>query len=235
MQVAGVRLASSARSRTCDVSAVSVEVGDACIVLTEAGHELGTVVSPALDNPFFTAGPPMPRVVRRATLEDEEAFARKVFAEKEAEEYFLDRARERGLRMRLGRVEGQLDGKRMTFYFTSEGRVDFRDLVRDLSGRFHTRIELRQVGEREDAGMRGGVGPCGRMLCCSTFLRKFEPISIKMAKAQGLSLNPSKISGMCGRLMCCLKYEFDPNDRPRKAPAQTIPIVPADDEPGAVS
>jgi len=117
--------------------------------------------------------------------------------------------------MKLGLVEQQLDGKRLLFHFTAEGRVDFRELVRDLSAKFRARIELRQVGARDDASMQGGCGPCGKQLCCSTFLKGFDPVSIKMAKAQGLSLNPSKISGMCGRLMCCLKYEYEPSTKGR--------------------
>jgi cell fate regulator YaaT (PSP1 superfamily) len=111
--------------------------------------------------------------------------------------------------MKLGQVERQLDGKKMVFYFTSEGRVDFRDLVRDLTSHFRMRIELRQIGARDDAGMQGGCGTCGRELCCSDWLKAFDPVSIRMAKAQGMSLNPAKISGICGRLMCCLKYEYD--------------------------
>ncbi len=217
MEVVSIRLASSLHARVCEPGDVSLEVGDRCIVETETGMEFGTVVSPPLDNPYYLAGKAkLPRVMRPATVDDEEAFMRKAAVEKEAETYCRERIRERALPMRLGRVDRQLDGKRMTFHFTAEERIDFRDLVRDLSTEFHTRIELRQVGDREDAGMRGGCGPCGLTLCCSTFLRKFEPISIKMAKSQGLSLNPSKISGMCGRLMCCLKYEYDPTARPVK-------------------
>ena len=201
MDVVTIRLASSVRPRPCDPAGHELEVGESCLVDHEGTVEFGTVVSPVLANPFWSPGARLPRVLRRATIEDEEAFARKSIAE-------------RGLSMKLGKVEQQLDGRKLTFHFTAEGRVDFRDLVRDLAARFHTRVELRQIGDREDAGMRGGMGPCGHSLCCSSFLRKFDPISIKMAKSQGLSLNPSKISGMCGRLMCCLKYEYDPEARP---------------------
>lgn len=233
MVVVGIRLASSARARSCDPGGVTLETGDGCVVQTEAGVEFGTVVTPPIDNPGFRNGSRLPRVLRRAAIEDEETFAHKVFIEKEAEDYCLERIRDRALAMKLGKVERQLDGKKMTFHFTAEGRIDFRDLVRDLSSRFHARIELRQIGEREDAGIRGGVGPCGRTLCCSTFLRKFDPVSIKMAKAQGLSLNPSKISGMCGRLMCCLKYEYDPGVRPERRPSAGE-AAPGDTEPGEV-
>jgi cell fate regulator YaaT (PSP1 superfamily) len=131
-------------------------------------------------------------------------------------------------------VERQLDGKRMTFYFTAEGRVDFRELVRDLTGRFHTRVELRQIGARDDAGMQGGCGLCGRVLCCSDWIRGFDPVSIKMAKNQGLSLNPAKISGMCGRLMCCLRFEYDPRQDPRRRGADTAtPGASREDSPAS--
>jgi cell fate regulator YaaT (PSP1 superfamily) len=174
------------------------------------------VTAPVLANPFFGPGSKLPKVVRVAAREDEEAFERNGAAEHEARSFCLSKIFERNLPMKLGRVDRQLDGRKLTFHFTAEGRIDFRDLVRELSMQYHARIELKQIGDREDAAMRGGVGPCGKQLCCSTFLKGFEPISIKMAKAQGLSLNPSKISGMCGRLMCCLKYEYDPETRAPK-------------------
>jgi cell fate regulator YaaT (PSP1 superfamily) len=120
--------------------------------------------------------------------------------------------RERGLAMKLARVEQLFDGSRLIFYYTAEGRVDFRELVRDLAAHFRIRIEMRQIGVRDEARMLGGYGSCGRPLCCTTFLQTFEPISIKMAKQQSLSLNPSKLSGMCGRLKCCLRYEL-PNGK----------------------
>ncbi len=130
----------------------------------------------------------------------------------EAERAFstgVDKIQEHKLEMKLVDVEYTFDRNKIVFYFTAEGRVDFRNLVKDLASIFRTRIELRQIGVRDEAKMLGGIGPCGRMLCCSTFLGDFEPVSIKMAKDQNLSLNPSKISGLCGRLMCCLKYEND--------------------------
>ena len=189
------------------------------MVETDRGLAFGVVTQSVLDNPFYdersSAG--LPRVSRPATLEDEEAYAHKVAHERAAREFCLSKIAERELPMKLGQVGQDLDGKKTIFFFTADGRVDFRGLVRDLAARFRTRIELRQIGSRDDAGMHGGCGPCGRSLCCSTFLKKFDPISIKMAKAQGLSLNPSKISGMCGRLMCCLKYEYDPTGAKRPA------------------
>jgi cell fate regulator YaaT (PSP1 superfamily) len=128
--------------------------------------------------------------------------------EREAYRVALLKIRERGLGMKLTRVEQVFDGSRLIFYFTAEGRVDFRELVRELAAEFRTRIEMRQIGVRDEAKMLGGYGTCGRPLCCTTFLTSFEPVSIKMAKQQDLSLNPSKLSGLCGRLKCCLRYEL---------------------------
>lgn len=210
MDVLAVRIPPSTRCTTCRAEGVDLQVGDGCILETDRGQEFGIVTRPLLDNPFYeNQKVSLPRIVRRARREDEEAFAHKVSVEKEARDYCRERVLERGLEMRLGHVDMQLDGKKLVFFFTAENRVDFRGLVRDLAGRFRTRIELRQIGSRDDAQMQGGCGPCGRSLCCSTWMRGFDPVSIKMAKAQGLSLNPSKISGLCGRLMCCLKYEYD--------------------------
>jgi cell fate regulator YaaT (PSP1 superfamily) len=213
MHVVHVRFPQAARSAACQTGGHELEVGDRCLVETSHGLTFGVVTQTVLDNPFYDdrSGARLPRVSRPATQDDEEAYAHKLAREREARNYCQQKIDERKLGMRLGHVEQFFDGKKLIFYFTADKRIDFRALVRDLAARFRTRIELRQVGARDDAGMHGGCGPCGRSLCCSTFLRKFEPVSIKMAKVQGLSLNPSKISGMCGRLMCCLKYEYDPS------------------------
>jgi cell fate regulator YaaT (PSP1 superfamily) len=146
--------------------------------------------------------------VRLATREDLAVRSKQQLREREAYRVALLKIRERGLGMKLTRVELALDGSRLVFYFTADGRVDFRELVRELAAEFHTRIEMRQIGVRDEAKMLGGYGTCGRPLCCTTFLTSFEPISIKMAKQQDLSLNPSKLSGLCGRLKCCLRYEL---------------------------
>jgi len=219
MDVVGIRLGVTPRTRNCDPAGLALEVGEACLVDTDHGLQFGTVVASVLGNPFYKVGARLPKVVRRASRDDEEAYARKIAAEQDARAFCLAKIAERKLPLKLGSIDRQLDGRKMTFHFTSEGRIDFRDLVRDLSTQYNTRIELRQIGDREDAAIKGGCGPCGKQLCCSTFLKGFEPISIKMAKAQGLSLNPSKISGMCGRLMCCLKYEYDPENRTPKKKA----------------
>jgi cell fate regulator YaaT (PSP1 superfamily) len=209
MEVLAVRIPPSANSSTCLANGHDLQVGDSCVVDTERGLELGIVTRAALDNPRIAVDARLPSVIRPASRDDEERFAHKVSVEAAARDHAVDRIRELGLQMKLGHVEMQLDGKKMLFYFTAEGRVDFRVLVRDLSRRFDARIELRQIGSRDDAMMQGGCGTCGETLCCSTWMTGFVPVSIKMAKAQGLSLNPSKISGMCGRLVCYLKYEYD--------------------------
>ena len=149
------------------------------------------------------------RVFRLATEEDIKQVQDNIRLESEAFQFCQERIRDRKMEMNLVQVECLFDRSKIIFYFTADGRLDFRDLVRDLVGRFRTRIEMRQIGVRHEAKLLGGLGSCGRELCCATFLRDFEPVSVKMAKEQNLSLNPTKISGLCGRLMCCLTYEFD--------------------------
>jgi cell fate regulator YaaT (PSP1 superfamily) len=184
--------------------------GEQVVVQTEHGAAVGTVTRaysglterrrPPADSPNH--------VVRLATREDIVTRLKQRHREQEAHRIALLRIRERGLAMRLTRVEHAFDGSRLVFYFTAEGRVDFRELVRDLAAEFRSRIEMRQIGVRDDAKAIGGYGTCGRPLCCTTFLTSFEPVSIRMAKEQDLSLNPSKLSGLCGRLKCCLRYEL---------------------------
>jgi cell fate regulator YaaT (PSP1 superfamily) len=154
--------------------------------------------------------------------DDKTAFERQVMTEVTAKRYCQERAKNLGLDLKVSRVDFSLDGHNGTFYFTSEGRVDFRQLVRDLSQRFSVRVKMVQVGARDEAALVGGIGVCGRTLCCSTWLKDFRPISIGMAKRQGLSLNPSKISGQCGRLLCCLAYENDQYDDPKKRPRPPV-------------
>jgi cell fate regulator YaaT (PSP1 superfamily) len=147
-------------------------------------------------------------VVRRANEQDVVTRLKQQQREREAHRFCLMKIREHGLQMKLVRVEHLFDNSRLIFYFTAEGRVDFRDLVRELAAEFRLRTEMRQIGARDEAKMRGGYGTCGRPLCCTTWLQSFEPISIKMAKRQNLALNPSRLSGLCGRLKCCLRYEL---------------------------
>ena len=163
------------------------------------------------------------RILRLATRDDAAAYERKLDREDSARRYTREQARRLGLEMKVSMVEFTLDGKRATVFFTADGRVDFRRLVRDISRRFAAKVRMTQIGARDEAGLLGGIGICGRTLCCSTWLGEFRPISIQMAKRQNLSLNPSKISGQCGRLLCCLAYEDDQYQkkpaRRRKAPA----------------
>ncbi len=188
--------------------------GDAVIVNTAEGTALATVTQtlPALAARKLPPPDSDLQVVRRATHDDVVTRLKYRHREQEAQRICLMKIRERGLAMKLARVEQLFDGSRLIFYYTAEGRVDFRELVRDLAAHFRVRIEMRQIGVRDEAKMLGGYGSCGRPLCCTTFLNTFEPVSIKMAKQQNLSLNPSKLSGMCGRLKCCLRYEL-PNGK----------------------
>jgi cell fate regulator YaaT (PSP1 superfamily) len=187
-----------------------VRPGDDVVVESAEGQALGGVVR----EPSQLADRRRPAegsssvVLRRATQQDVVQRLKQQQREQEAHRVAQMKIRERGLAMKLTRVEFPFDGSRLIFYYTADARVDFRELVRDLAGHFHVRIEMRQIGVRDAAKMLGGYGPCGRPLCCTTWLTSFEPVSIKMAKQQQLSLNPSKLSGQCGRLKCCLRYEL---------------------------
>ena len=184
--------------------------GQQVIVQTESGLAVGTVVrsAPQVDEKRRLPEDTPQRVVRLASREDVVARLKQQHREQDAFRVGVLKIRERGLGMKLARVEQLFDGSRLIFYFTADGRVDFRELVRELASEFRTRIEMRQIGVRDEAKLLGGYGTCGRPLCCTTFLTTFEPVSIKMAKQQDLSLNPSKLSGLCGRLKCCLRYEL---------------------------
>jgi cell fate regulator YaaT (PSP1 superfamily) len=186
------------------------QCGDRVVVQTEVGPAVGTVVRhiPQLEAKRRLPDDSDQRVVRIASRDDVVARMKHQHREQEAHRIAVLKIRERGLGMKLTRVEQVFDGSKLIFYFTADGRVDFRELVRELAAEFRTRIEMRQIGVRDEAKMYGGYGTCGRPLCCTTFLHSFEPVSIKMAKQQDLSLNPSKLSGLCGRLKCCLRYEL---------------------------
>ena len=184
--------------------------GTDVVVENNEGQAVGSVtrVPSALAERRRPADDATQVVVRRATHQDLIQRLKQRQREQEAHRIALLKIRERGLAMKLTRVEYPFDASRLIFYYTADTRVDFRELVRDLAGHFHVRIEMRQIGVRDEAKMLGGYGPCGRPLCCTTWLNGFEPVSIKMAKQQQLSLNPSKLSGQCGRLKCCLRYEL---------------------------
>ena len=184
------------------------------IVETSRGIEYGEIVIGPKDVKEEDIIAPLKDVIREATPEDEAHVEENMKRSKEAEEIALKKIEKHGLDMKLVDVEYTFDNSKLIFYFTADGRVDFRELVKDLAAVFRTRIELRQIGVRDEAKMLGGIGPCGRVSCCNMFLGDFDPVSIKMAKQQNLSLNPVKISGLCGRLMCCLRFESESYEEP---------------------
>jgi len=207
--VVGVRFKQAGKIYYFDPGEHNIDKDSYVIVETIRGIELGQAVITKRRVDEEDVVLPLKKVIRLATEEDKQIVrANKREAEK-AFDTCIRKISDHELDMNLVEVEYTLDRNKIIFYFTADGRVDFRGLVKDLAAIFKTRIELRQIGVRDEAKMLGGIGPCGRMLCCSTFLGDFEPVSIKMAKDQNLSLNPAKISGLCGRLMCCLKYEND--------------------------
>lgn len=207
--VVGVRFKKAGKIYYFDPIEHEIQQSDSVIVETARGIEYGTVVIGKREVEENDVVLPLKKVIRRAEPEDAEIVDENKKAAKEAFSICIEKIKKHQLKMKLIDVEYTFDRNKIIFYFTAEGRVDFRELVKDLASVFRTRIELRQIGVRDEAKMLGGLGPCGRPLCCSTWLGDFEPVSIKMAKDQNLSLNPTKISGLCGRLMCCLKYEYD--------------------------
>jgi cell fate regulator YaaT (PSP1 superfamily) len=209
LTVVGVRFKRAGKIYYFDPGDLDVQIGQRVIVETVRGIELGDVAVGPKKVREEDIVAPLKQVIRLATDEDIAIEAENREKEKQAFEVCLEAIAKHNLEMKLVDVEYTFDANKVIFYFTADGRVDFRELVKDLAAVFKTRIELRQIGVRDEAKMLGGLGPCGRSLCCATFLGDFEPVSIKMAKEQNLSLNPTKISGICGRLMCCLKYEED--------------------------
>ncbi|MBD7946285.1 stage 0 sporulation family protein [Psychrobacillus sp. Sa2BUA9] len=215
-KVVGVRFKKAGKIYYFDPVDYALEKDDYVIVETARGVEYGKVVVPIKQVGENDVVLPLKQVVRPSTEKDRIQVEENRLESAQALALGTEKILQRELEMKLVDVEYTFDRNKIIFYFTAEGRVDFRDLVKDLASVFRTRIELRQIGVRDEAKMLGGIGPCGRMLCCSTFLGDFEPVSIKMAKDQNLSLNPSKISGLCGRLMCCLKYENDEYETARE-------------------
>ncbi|MFC0274246.1 stage 0 sporulation family protein [Metabacillus herbersteinensis] len=207
--VVGVRFKKAGKIYYFDPNGLHIENDDFVIVETIRGIEYGKVVLSNKKVDEHDVVLPLKKVIRIAADKDRLMVQENQEAAIEAYTVCQQKVIEHRLDMKLVDVEYTFDRNKVIFYFTADGRVDFRELVKDLAAIFKTRIELRQIGVRDEAKMLGGIGPCGRMLCCSTFLGDFEPVSIKMAKDQNLSLNPTKISGLCGRLMCCLKYEND--------------------------
>ena len=207
IDVVGIRFRNTGKIYYFNPKNLELKKGDHVIVETAVGVEYGEV---ALEKKQVTddqVKKPVKDIMRKANEKDDQKYAQNQEKEKKAFKTCKEKIAKHGLEMKLIKVEYTFDGKKIMFYFTVDGRVDFRELVKDLASVFRTRIELRQVGVRDEAKLIGGIGMCGRELCCSTFLPSFAPVTIKMAKEQNLSLNPTKISGICGRLMCCLKNE----------------------------
>ena len=235
VEIISIRFKNGGKEYYFNPNGIQFQVGDGVIVETSRGVEYAQCIrgNRQVDEISLTA--PLRPVVRKATQED----VRQVEKNKEREQHAFavcqQKIAEHGLDMKLVSTEYSFDGSKILFFFTSEGRVDFRALVKDLAGALHTRIELRQIGVRDEAKLLGGLGICGKPFCCAQFLDEFQPVSIKMAKTQNLSLNPTKISGTCGRLMCCLKYEQEAyEDLVKKAPKQES-FVETPDGAGTVS
>ncbi len=218
-EVIGVRFKDVGKIYYFDPNSVPLKIGDYVIVETARGVECGQVAMANKQLEDTEILFPLKKMIRKATERDLECLKQNKEKEKKAFKICEEKILQHNLDMKLVDVEYTLDNNKILFYFTADGRVDFRALVKDLASVFRTRIELRQIGVRDEAKMLGGIGVCGRPFCCSSFLGEFQPVSIKMAKEQGLSLSPVKISGTCGRLMCCLKYEQDAySDLLRKTP-----------------
>ncbi len=208
-KIVGIQFRSHGKLYNFDSGHFVLEKGDKVIVITEEGPAIGCVCAKPQNRAIDAPKRPLKKIFRLATREEIEGYERNCAFEGTVYKYCYERIKERSLPMCLVSVEKVFDGSKIVVYFTAEGRVDFQDLVKELVKKFRTRIELRQIGIRHQAKKVGGIGACGRPLCCTTFLNNFAPVTIKMAKEQNVSLNPSKISGMCGRLMCCLTYEHE--------------------------
>ncbi len=234
VNVIGVRFQNAGKLYFFDPGPYWPTPGDFVIVETTRGIEFGEVVTGVRELNDEQLSSPLKQVVRIASAQDVQHAEENKLHEKEAYAICQKKIGEHKLDMKLVSVEYTFDNSKILFYFTANGRVDFRSLVKDLAAVFKTRIELRQIGVRDEAKMLGGLGPCGRPICCGAFLGDFQPVSIKMAKEQNLSLNPTKISGVCGRLMCCLKYEQDNYEQTRRRMPKVGKEVSTPDGPGVV-
>lgn len=233
-RVIGVRFRYAGKVYYFDPVDIELEQGERVIVETARGVECGEVVNGVKDVDESEVIAPLKKVMRKATPEDLQQVEDNKKKAEEAYRICLEKIQKHNLDMKLIDVEYTFDNNKILFYFTADGRVDFRELVKDLAAVFRTRIELRQIGVRDEAKMMGGLGVCGRTLCCSSHLTEFHPVSIKMAKEQSLSLNPTKISGTCGRLMCCLKYEQEAYEDLLKRIPKTGALVQTPDGTGTV-
>jgi cell fate regulator YaaT (PSP1 superfamily) len=233
--VVGVRFKEAGKVYNFDPIGLDFELGEKVVVETARGIECGEVAAEPADVPESEIVKPLKKIIRKATKEDIAKLEENRKKEAEALRVCEQKIAKHNLDMKLVDVDYTLDSSKILFYFTADGRVDFRELVKDLAGVFHTRIELRQIGVRDEAKMLGGLGMCGRPFCCSSYMGDFQPVSIKMAKEQGLSLNPVKISGTCGRLMCCLKYEQEAYEHLLRVTPKVGAIVNTKDGKGVVS
>lgn len=235
IKVVGIRFKKAGKIYFFDPGEVSLTPGDGAIVETARGVEFGQVAAGPLEVEESDIVAPLKKVIRKATDLDNEQLAANKEKEESAFKTGLEKIAAHNLPMKLVSVEQTFDGNKIIFYFTADGRIDFRELVKDLASVFRTRIELRQIGVRDEAKMIGGLGCCGRELCCSVWLSDFASVSIRMAKDQNLSLNPTKISGICGRLMCCLKYENESYEQAREEFPETGSQVNTPDGDGKVA
>lgn len=233
-EVVGVRFKEVGKVYYFDPIGIKIEEGQHVIVETVRGIECGEIAVANREVDDEEIVKPLKPIIRVATDEDMAVVEKNKKKEKEAFDVCLKKIEAHKLDMKLIDVEYTFDGSKVLFYFTSDGRVDFRELVKDLASVFRIRIELRQIGVRDESKMKGGLGMCGRPFCCNSFLGDFQPVSIKMAKEQGLSLNPTKISGTCGRLMCCLKYEQDAYEHLLRVTPKVGAIVETDEGRGTV-
>jgi cell fate regulator YaaT (PSP1 superfamily) len=208
-EIVSVRFADLPNTYSYNRNHLNLRNGDLVVAETDRGDGVGTVVNDAIETCCDMSLPSLKKVVRKATKQDIERECERKELEKKAQRLCVERAGEFGLEMNLVTVQYFFDRSKAVFYFTADGRIDFRELVKGLAKALNTRIEMRQIGVRDKARLVGGIGCCGRELCCQSFLQDFEPVSVRMAKDQNLPLNPSKISGVCGRLMCCLTFEHD--------------------------
>ncbi len=234
-KIIGVRFRTAGKVYYFDPMKMNIQKGDHVIVETARGIEYGTAVAGIREMEEEKISQPLKPVLRLATERDEKQQADNLVKEKQAFQICLEKIAKHKLEMKLIDTEYTFDNNKILFYFTADGRIDFRELVKDLAAVFKTRIELRQIGVRDETKVLGGIGICGRALCCHTFLPEFAPVSIKMAKEQNLSLNPTKISGVCGRLMCCLKNEEETYEElNRRLPNQGDYVTTADGFKGEV-
>lgn len=234
ISVVGIRFKKAGKIYYFDPDGIAINKFDYVIVETARGLEYGEVVIGLREVSEEEIVSPLKKVIRIATEEDKAKNTENKNREKEAFDICLGKIEDHKLSMKLIDVEYTFDNSKIIFYFVADGRIDFRELVKDLAAIFRTRIELRQIGVRDESKMIGGLGPCGRTMCCSSFLGDFEPVSIKMAKEQSLSLNPTKISGVCGRLMCCLNYEQSTYEDIRKRTPIVGSVVKTPDGEGEV-